>query len=82
MINPPVRALRLSLALEADTPDDMAMALRNLACRVERGEVTEGFWGSPSDGAIYELLMDPDMTHDLYHRRLREYLDSRPKRTA
>lgn len=82
MTKPPVRALRLSMALEADTPEDMANALRNLACRLERGQVTEGCWGGPSDGAIYELLVDPEMTHDAYHQKLREYLDSRPKRAT
>ena len=81
-VRPPVRALRLTLALEADTPEDMATALHNLAHRVERDQVTEGCWGGPSDGAIYELLVDPDMTHDLYHQKLREYLNSRPKRAA
>lgn len=81
-VRPPVRALRLTLALEADTPEDMASALHNLAYRVERDQVTEGCWGGPSDGAIYELLVDPDMTHDAYHKALREYLDSRPKRAT
>ena len=73
----PVRALRLTLALEADTPRDMAHALIALASRIERDEVTTGCWGSPSDGAIYELLTDPTMTHDAYHKALREYLDGR-----
>jgi len=72
----PHRAFRLTLALEADTDTDMAWALRNLADRIERGEVTRGVWGSPSDGAIYELLTDPSMTHDIYHAELRRYLDS------
>lgn len=74
---PPARALRLTIAIEADTSADMALALRNLACRVERDQVTTGMWGSPSDGAIYELLTDPTMTHDAYHAALRQYLDSR-----
>lgn len=78
----PVRAFRLSLALEADTRTDMAWALRNLADRVEREEVTNGVWGSPSDGAIYELLIDPNMTHDAYHQSLRDYLDARTERIA
>lgn len=73
---PPVRALRLTFALEADTAKDMAHALIALADRIQRGEVTTGCWGSPSDGAIYELLADPTMTHDTYHQALREYLDS------
>lgn len=77
MSKPPVRAYRLTLALEADTRTDMAWALRNLADRVEREEVTVGVWGSPSDGAIYELLADPSVTHDSYHAALRAYLDDK-----
>lgn len=78
----PHRAVRLTIAIEADTPHDMATALVNLARRIERNEVTTGVWGSPSDGAIYELLTDPEMTHDAYHRALRNYLDSRTKELA
>lgn len=74
---PPVRAFRLSLALEADTRNDLAWALRNLADRIDRDQVTNGVWGAPSDGAIYELLIDPAMSHDLYHAALRAYLDAR-----
>lgn len=74
---PPKRAYRLTLALEADTRTDMAWAMRNMADRIEREQVTVGVWGSPSDGAIYELLCDPDMTHDAYHAALRAYLDGK-----
>lgn len=73
----PVRAFRLSLVLEADTREDMAHALQNLAHRILAEQVTTGVWGSPSDGAIYELLNDPAMSHDVYHQKLREYLDQR-----
>lgn len=74
MSEAPKRAYRMTLALEADTRTDMAWALRNLADRVEREQVTTGVWGSPSDGAIYELLADPAQTHDTYHAELRRYL--------
>ena len=76
-VKPPVRACRLTMALEADTRTDMARALRNLARRIEAEEVTVGVWGSPSDGAIYELLTDPSVTHDSYHAALRTYLDDK-----
>lgn len=76
---PPVRAFRLTLMLDADTRTDMADALRNMADRVDRDQVTNGVWGGPSDGAIYELLTDPTMTHDAYHAALRSYLDQRSK---
>jgi hypothetical protein len=74
---PPRRAFRLTMALEADTRSGLADALRNLADRVDRDEVTVGVWGSPSNGAIYELLSDPEMTHDAYHAALRQYLARR-----
>lgn len=79
-IKPPVRAFRLTLLLDADTRADMATALRNLADRVDRDQVTVGVWGGPSDGAIYELLADPAMTHEAYHAALRAYLDQRTQR--
>ena len=74
MTTAPRRAFRLTLELDADTADDMASALCNLAALVERGEVTVGTWGSPSDGALYELLTDPAMTHEAYFEKVREYL--------
>lgn len=52
-------------------------ALRNLAYRIEAEDVTVGVWGSPTDGAIYELLADPSITHDSYHAALRSYLDDK-----
>jgi len=70
------------MALEADTRTDMAWALRNLADRVEREQVTTGVWGAPSDGAIYELLDDPAVTHDSYHAALRGHLAERAENTA
>lgn len=79
MSTAPTRALRLTIAIEADTDTDMANALRNLADRIERDQVTTGVWGGCSDGAIYELLRDPAMTHDAYHAALRAYLDGKRK---
>lgn len=78
-IKAPHRAFRLSIKLEADTRSDMASALINLAHRIEREQVTNGCWGSPSDGAIYELLSDPEITHDVFHASLVAYLDQKAK---
>jgi hypothetical protein len=64
------------MRLDADTRIDMADALRRLAIGIEREEVTSGMWGGGSDGAIYELLTDPSMTHDAYHQALGKYLDA------
>ena len=48
----------------------------------ERGELTIGVSGGPCSGYIYELLQDPEMTHDAYHAELRKYLDARTERIA
>jgi hypothetical protein len=61
--------------MEADSRSDMANDLRNLARRIECDQVTSGVWGSYSSGAIYELLIDPEQTHDIYHAALVKYLD-------
>ena len=70
----PMRAFRLTLKLEADDRREMAFALRNMADQVERGELTVGVSGSPSSGAIYELLSDPTQTHAQYFQQVRQYL--------
>lgn len=76
-VRPPVptRAVRLTLKLDADDMQELAWALRNIADRAERGEMTTGCTGGPSSGYIYELLQDPTITHDSYHAALRAYLD-------
>lgn len=70
----PMRAFRLTLKLEADSRHEMASALRNMADQVERDELTIGVSGSPSSGAIYELLNDPAQTHERYFQQVRQYL--------
>lgn len=72
----PRRAFRLTLALEADTRSDLASALNSLAYEVDSDQLTVGCSGSPSSGAIYELLRDPDMTHEKYFEELRAYLEA------
>lgn len=70
----PIRAYRLTLELGADTAHDMATALISLADRIEREQVTTGMWGGPTDGGIYELLIDPNQTHEQYFKDVRAYL--------
>ena len=82
-VRPPVRALRLTLEVGADTRHDMAWALRNLANRIEREELAgSGVWGGPTDGACWELLTDPTMTHERFFAELNAYLDSRKRPNA
>lgn len=77
-VRPPVRALRLTLELGADTRQDMVWALRNLAARVERDELAgNGVWGGATDGGIWELLTDPSMTHERFFAELNAYLDAK-----
>jgi hypothetical protein len=70
----PMRAMRLTLKMEADDADELACALRNMAAQIERGELTVGVSGGPHSGAIYELLTDPKQTHENYFRQVQEYL--------
>lgn len=76
MTTPPVRAVRLTLRLDADDLPELADGLRSLARAAEREELTTGVYGGPCSGAIYELLQDPTVTHDSYHAALRAYLTS------
>lgn len=70
----PMRAVRLTLKLEADDRRELACALRNMADQVEREQLTVGVSGGPHSGAIYELLTDPTQTHERYFREVQEYL--------
>lgn len=79
-LKPPVRAVRLTLLLDADDMHELSYALRTIADHAERGELTIGVSGGPCSGYIYELLQDPTMTHDAYHAALRAYLDQRKER--
>jgi hypothetical protein len=71
-----MRAVRLTLKLDADDMRELSYALRTIADHAERGELTIGVSGGPCSGYIYELLQDPTMTHDAYHAELRAYLDA------
>jgi hypothetical protein len=73
-----MRAVRLTLKLDADDMRELSHALYTIAERAERGELTIGVSGGPCSGYIYELLQDPAMTHDAYHAELRAYLDALP----
>lgn len=77
MAEAPMRAFRLTLKLDADSSTDLASALYNLAHRIECGKVSTGCWGGPTDGGIYELLADAEMTHEKYFDAVRVYLDER-----
>ena len=78
-VRPPVRAVRLTLLLDADSLLELSHALYAIADRAARDELTTGVCGGPDSGYIYEVLQDPTMTHDAYHAALRAYLDQRKR---
>lgn len=71
---PPVRAYRLTLQLGADSKKDLVSALEHIASQIEQNEMTTGTWGSPSSGCNYELLIEPNQTHEKYFEDLQLYL--------
>ena len=70
----PVRACRFVLDLQADTRQDLADDLYNLARRIERGELTKGLSGGYSSGYIYELTENEGPSHDEWYAQLTAYL--------
>ncbi len=70
----PMRQYRLTLKLDANSLSELADALFNLSHRVETGEMTAGMSGGVGSGYLYELLHDPEQTHDKYYADIREYL--------
>lgn len=77
MADAPRRACRFVLDLEADTRDDIAAALYNMASQIERGEMTQGVSGGYSSGYIYELSESDHPTHTEWAESLRAYLDDK-----
>ena len=76
-VRPPVRMLRLTLQIGADSRRDMVGALMNLARRIDREELSgSGTWGGYSDGGNWELLTDPNQTHEKFFEELMAYLDA------
>lgn len=71
----PRRAFTLTFEIGADTRDDLVHALHNFAEQIARDEVSRGCWGSPSNGAAYELLVDESQTHDKYFEAINKYLE-------
>lgn len=78
----PRRAFTLTLEIGADTRDELVHALHDLAHRIERDEVSRGCWGSPSNGAVYELLVDESQTHDKYFEAINKYLEEKRESPA
>jgi hypothetical protein len=73
----PHRACRLLLDLEADSRDELAGALFNMADRISRGEMSRGVSGGYSSGYIYELVENESPSHDEFFQQLTAYLDAK-----
>lgn len=77
LTNAPKRACQFLLDLQADTRQDLADALYNMAIQIERGEMTVGISGGNSSGYIYELIENERPTHDEFVQKLRAYLSAK-----
>ena len=73
----PKRACRLTLELQADSRSELVRALRTMASRIERSELTCGVSGGPDSGAIYELIEDDGPSHDEYFAQVQAWLDAK-----
>lgn len=68
------RAHTLICAIGADTLRDLCGELREMARKLERGEMTVGVLGGPSVGATYSYRVRPEQTHDKYFQDIEEWL--------
>jgi hypothetical protein len=78
----PQRAHRIEIDAGADTAEDLAWELRQLATRLERGDLTRGCIGGPSSGSIYTYTHNPEMTHERYFAEIEAHLAAERKREA
>lgn len=78
----PCRAIRFTAAIEADSLAALADALFALSTAAERNELTKGCSGGYSAGYTYELLQNPEQTHDAYFADLRCYLEEHKPHNA
>ena len=74
-----VRAFKLTLRLDADTRKGLVKALTQMARQIDRDQLSVGVYGGTDSGAIYELLHNPNQTHENYFREVREYLAAKKK---
>ena len=70
----PQRAHTLITKIGADTAEDLAWELREMARKIERGEMTVGMMGGSSVGSTYSYRVLPDQTHDKYFQEIDEWL--------
>lgn len=68
------RAHTLICSIGADTLEDLCGELREMARKLERGEVSVGVMGGPTVGSTYSYRVRPEQTHDAYFKQIDEWL--------
>ena len=81
MSKPPMRSFRLTIRAEADTAADLGSELCRIANQIECGKLSFGVSAGVTSGSIYELLHDPNQTHDEYVKQVNEYLQAKTANT-
>ncbi len=68
------RAHTLICTVGADTLADLCGELREMARKLERGEMTVGCMGGPSVGTTYSYRVRPEQTHEKYFEDIEAWL--------
>lgn len=74
-LKPPVRACRLVLDIQADTPEEMANSLESIGRQILMEQLSTGVSGSPSCGYQYSYTKNDRPTHDEYVALNKAYVD-------
>ena len=77
----PQRAHSLIVSVGADTAKDLAWELREMARKIERGEMTVGTMGGGSVGSTYSYRIRPEQTHDKYFQDIDAWLEAKKSET-
>ena len=70
----PERAHKLITVIQADSAEELAAYLRQMAYEVQSGQLTTGCSGGYGIGSIYSYKVRPEQTHDQYFADLEAYL--------
>jgi hypothetical protein len=68
------RAHTLICTVGADTLQDLCAELREMARKLERGQMTTGCIGGPSVGTTYSYKVRPEQTHEKYFQDIEAWL--------
>jgi len=73
----PKRAYQFSIEVGADTPEEMAWAIKQIASDIRENINCGTVSGGPSSGWSITLSHTPEKTHDQYIEELKTYLKHR-----